>query len=111
MATYLELRQLFFNTDLHYKVEVAAAIGAQTILAGDDTSAPFDQAAGKHELRVKWANQALNSIESTANQLLKYVVAANSSLTVAQIQGANDNAIQSNVNEAIDELASAQFGV
>ena len=111
MATYLDLRALFFDTDLKYKMETAVAIAAQTILDGDDTAdPPWDQTAGQHDLRVKWANSALNGTSGAAGQVLKYVLASNSGLSVAQIQGATDAVIQSNVNVAIDGLASAQFG-
>lgn len=111
MATYLELKSLFSDSDMQDKIQTAVAIAAQTILSGDDTSdPPWDQTAGQHDLRVKWANAALNSTSATADQMLKYVLAANNGLSVSAIQSAADSAFQSNVNEAVDGLASAQFG-
>lgn len=111
MATYLELQALFSDSDLQDKIEAAVTIAAQTILDGDDSSdPPWDQTAGVHDLRVKWANSALQNTRGTALQILKYVLAANAANTVTQIQNATDAAIQANVNVAIDGLATAQYG-
>lgn len=110
MATYTELYDLFSNSDLRLKIEVAAAIAAQTIIDGDDSAAPFSQDAGAHDLRLKWANAALSDTRGAGVQILKYVLAANVANSVAQITGASDVAIQGNVNAAIDGIAAAQFG-
>lgn len=111
MATYLELRTIFTDSDLMEKLEVAVIIAAQTILAGDDdTDPPWDQTAGAHDIRVKWAAAAIKSTSTVATAMLKAVLAANNTLTVAQIQGASDAAIQSNVEAVIDSIANAEFG-
>lgn len=110
MATYIELRDLFGDGDIRKKIETAIAIASQIILSGGDTAAPFDQTAGAHDLRIKWANDALKNTTREAEKLHKYVLAANSELTAGQIQGASDSAIQSNVNGAIDAIATAVYG-
>lgn len=111
MATYDELTALFGDGNMRRKLEVAVVVSAQTILSGADTVAPFDQTAGQHELRAKWGNAALTSTETEAIRLWKYVLAANSGLTVAQIRGAADSDIQVNVDGAVDAIATAVYGV
>jgi len=37
---------------------------------------------------------------------MKYVIAANKALSIAQINGASDSAIQTNVDQAIDALVA-----
>lgn len=106
MATYTEIRALYGDEELTKKVEVAVTIAAQKIASGNDSGSPFDQTAGKHELRVQWAKQAIASTGTTAGHVLKLVLAANNTLTVAQINGATDAAIQTAVESVIDALAA-----
>ena len=106
MATYEEIRSLFQEISLRNKVEVAVCEAARIIAAVEDTTdSPWDQAAGAHDLRVKWAAKAIQSTASEANRVYKYVLAANKSATISQILGASDSAIQGNVNEVVDLLA------
>lgn len=106
MATYVELRALYGDEALTKKVEVAVTIAANKIALGTDTSGGFSQVAGKHDLRVQWAKQAIYNTGETAKSVLKLVLAANASLTVAQINGANDASIQTAVEAVIDSLAA-----
>lgn len=94
MATYSELYDLRSNDTLKNKVSVAVAIKAQALL----------DAAMPTAAQVAWANDAITDPVSKAGQLLNYVLAANSSATVAQITGASDSSIQNNVNSAADAL-------
>jgi len=111
MATYEELRALFGVGELRAKVEVAVVVAAQTIISGADTVAPFAQTAGAHALRAKWANTALDSSESESVRLWKYALAANRAAAVADIRNATDSTIQTNVNGAVDAIATAIYGV
>lgn len=112
MATYSELFQVIgLEVDgalvLRNKVVAACLIAADTISSGnDDTDPPWDQTAGAHDQRVKWAEQAYDGIEDLYDQVFRAVVAANNGETQSGILGASDSAIQSNVNAVIDTLAA-----
>jgi len=111
MATYDELRSLFGDGDLQRKLEVAVLVAAQTILSGQDTTnPPWSQEAGQHEVRAKWANAALSNTSAEAVRMLRFVLAANKDLTVAQIQAVTDTQVQNAVNAILDEIASAAYG-
>jgi hypothetical protein len=109
MATYLEVRSLFGESELIKKVMVAAIISAEKISSGNDDVPPFDQTAGMHDNRVRWAANAITDTAQESDRLLKVVLAANADLTLAQIEGATDAAIQSNVDAAVDLIATALF--
>lgn len=94
MATYLELYALRSNSELQDKVAVAAVKKAQSLI----------DAASPTAAQVAWAKEAIESPRDKALALLNYVLAANSTLSVAQIQGATDAAIQTNVNAAVDSI-------
>jgi hypothetical protein len=111
MATYTELRSLFGDGDIIQKIEVAISIAAQTVAAGNDDAAPFDQTAGAHDLRVKWAAGAITDTAAEAKRMVKLVLAANAGSTVTQIKNASDAIIQSNVNASVDAIAAALYGV
>jgi hypothetical protein len=110
MATYLELRDVFENTELLKKVMVAVAIAAETVSSGADTTdPPWDQTAGAHDNRIRWAANAITDTKGEAARIMKMVIAANKDLTVSQINGASDTAIQANVDAAVDTVAAALF--
>lgn len=94
MASYQELYDLRSDSTLRNKVAVAVAVKAQTLLDGASPTAG----------QVAWANNAISNPVGKADTLMNYVLAANKALTVAQITGATDAAIQSNVNSAVDKL-------
>ena len=94
MATYLDLFGLGSDSDLQDKIVVAVIKKAQTLL---DVGTPTTD-------QVTWASGAIDNPSGKAKSLLQYVLAANSGMTVAQIQGASDAAIQSNVDSAVDAL-------
>ena len=94
MATYLELFDLRTNSSLKNKVVVAVTKKAQALL---DLATPT---AGQ----VTWANEAIFDPTGKASMLLNYVLAANSGQTVANIEGASDSAIQTNVDAAVDKI-------
>lgn len=110
MATDSELRDLFGDGAIRKRIEVAMIIVAQEILSAGDTAAPYSQDAGAHILRAKWAWLAFTSLSRQAEYLHFYVLAANANLTVEQINSASEAAIQSNIRNAVDEIAAAIYG-
>lgn len=106
MATYTELRNLYGDESLTKKVEVAVTVAAQLIASGADTDAPFDQDPAKHDLRVQWAKSAITNTGTTAQNVLKLVLAANRAATVSGIQSATDTTVQDAVNSVVDALAA-----
>ena len=106
MASYTDLKGLQSDSDLRNKIEVALSIAIQEVLVGDDTSAPYDQTAGMHDKRVRWAHRAKNSLTNEAKIFWPLVLAANESLSVATIQAAADSAFLSNVRELVDEISN-----
>lgn len=96
MATYLELKQvqtdaLNETNDLLQKVEVAVWVAAHAI---KDEVSPTAE-------RLAWASSSLNDPKGTALDMLPVLLAANKANTVAQITGATDAQIQTEVNNAV----------
>ncbi len=99
MATYAELYGLQSDDDeLLHKVAVATWVAAEAVRSEDVGTA-------NHTNRVAWAGDVLNGGLRHAQQMLRAVLAANAGLTVAQIIGASDAAIQTKVDAAIDLVA------
>lgn len=94
MATYAELYDLQSSDALRNRVAVAVVVKSQILL---DLASPT-------AAQVAWAKAALSNPGQAAAVLLRYVLAANKALTVAQINAATDAAIQNNVNTAADKL-------
>ena len=94
MATYAELHELRSDSTLRNRVTVAVVVKAQELM---DSAAPTTG-------EIIWANDALQNPVQKAKEVLNYVIAANKSATVDQIQGATDVAVQTNVNTAADVL-------
>ena len=98
MATYLEIYDLQNNDGLHHKIAVACTIAADAIRQEVVGTA-------NHANRIIWAEQVFANPLQIAKQALWAVLAANNTATVAQITGATDAAIQTNVNDVVDLLA------
>lgn len=94
MATYTELFELRADSALRNKIAVAVAVKAQALI---DLASPT-------EAQIAWANAAIDNPVSKADTLLNYVLAANKTATVAEIQRATDAAIQTAVSAAVDKL-------
>lgn len=100
MATYQELVDLSSSTDwgvLVNRVAVACAVKAHAVA----------QEATPSAAAQTWAREALQDPRSKADTLIFYLVAANKDLTVSQLTGASDTALQNAVDDAVDSL----FGV
>ena len=98
MATYLELRALFNDSDLFNKIQVACLVAAEAIRVED-------AGVTNHTNRLIWAQAAFKSPVGTAKEMIMAVLAGNADLTVVQITGATDAAIQTKVDAAIDIFA------
>lgn len=99
MASYAELRALAASADgdeLRKRIEVAIAVKAQELI---DLASPTAN-------QLTWAAEALDNPGAKADQIMNYVLAANKSATTAQITGAADTAIQTNVDAAVDKLVA-----
>lgn len=94
MATYDELYDLRANSTLRNRVRVAVTKKAQSLIA----------LATPTNAQLVWARDALNDPEGKADAIFSYVLAANSSATVAAITGASDATIQGHVDAAVDKL-------
>lgn len=95
MATYTELRDLFSDDALMNRVEVATIIAAETARGEVPGTA----------IRRAWAKLAFEQPREESRKMLMAVLAANNGLTVGQIAGASDAAIQTNVDAAVDIFA------
>lgn len=96
MATLLELRDMFGDSDLSKRVESATIIAANNLLSGTPTA---DQ--------QKWAAHVFERPSGEGRKALMAVLAANSSATVAQINNATDTQVQNNVNQVVPALVVA----
>jgi len=98
MATYSELRSLFGYSELRNKIDVACIVAANAIQEEDPGTA-------NHTERMEWARQAFMNPRATSERMMMAVLAANKSQTVANIQGATDAAIQTQVDAAVNLFA------
>jgi hypothetical protein len=98
MATYMELRVLFNDSDLQDRVEVSCIVAAETIRTEDGGTT-------NHANRLAWAKGAFEHPRGVRNEMLMALLAANKDATVAAIQGVTDSALQTQLDAAIDVFA------
>ena len=100
MATYIEIRELFSNSDLLNKVTTATIIYAESIVTGTPDAK-----------QKAWIAQTFSNPTNEAKKVLMGVLAANKDASKTDIEGATDAAIQTQVNLIapilIDALAGA----
>ena len=96
MATYIEIRDLFSDSVLRNRIDVATIIAANDLLSGTPTAA--DQS---------WAAAAFGNPRGEGQKAFMAVLAVNNAATVAQITGATDAEIQTNVDGVVPSLVSA----
>ena len=99
MATYTELRGLFADDELSNKIDIAIIVSANNLLTGTPTAA-----------QQKWAASVFSSPRGESKKALMSVLAKNKALTIAQIQGASDAVIQTQVDSVVDSLVIAFTG-
>ena len=98
MATYFELLQAEQDANLNNRVRVAVVVAAESIRVESE-------ATPNHANRVLWANRALRDPSGELKPVLWSVLAQNRAFTLAQIVGADDAAVQTAVNNAVDVFA------
>ena len=96
MANLLELKKLFGHSDLQDRVQAALIIAVQATLSGTPT-----------EPQMKYAAHVFSNPKGEGDKALMSVLAANNTATVAQITGASQSAIQTNVDDVISTLSAA----
>lgn len=99
MATYDEIVDLLSDGPLRRKVAVSLMISAHGVLSG--TPDANDRA---------FAKRVFEDPMGASKAAFRYLLAADNALTVAQIQGATDAALQARMNEAFPILADAAAG-
>ena len=98
MATYQELFDLRRNQVLLDKITVAIIVAAETIYAEDGGTV-------NHANRIIWAREASIKPRRMGEVFMSAVLAANKAATVTNIIGVSDAAIQTNVEDVIDNFA------
>ena len=98
MAAYEDLRQLFGDSDLQNKTDVAVIISAETIRTEDAGTT-------NHVKRLLWAKAAFSNPRGKSDEMLMALLASNSTATVEAIQGVTDAALQAKVAAAVDVFA------
>ena len=99
MATYLELKNLFNDSDLMDRVQVAAVIVASDFLENAPT-AP----------QKAWAAAVFDDSRAEARKLLKAVLADKKGLSVVAIQGLTDIQIKNRVVIVAPHMVDAMAG-
>jgi hypothetical protein len=101
MATYAELLTIATGPTgdaLRNRIRVAVVVAADVVRAEIGTTP-------NHANRMAWARLVLQNPDTEAMRMMWAVLAQNRAFTAAQITGADDAAVQTAVNNAIDLLA------
>ena len=98
MATYAELVTASNNEALNTRIAVACAVAADKIR----TEA---EATPNHAARVNWARAAFADPGAAAKGIVWSVLAQNRAFTLAQITSADDAAVQTAVDAAVNAVA------
>lgn len=99
MATYDELLTAAEHAGLNKKIRVAVIVAAEKIRVEDAGTA-------NHSARLAWAKAVFTSPDEEAQRMLWAVLAQNRAFTFAQITGADDTAVQTAVDAAVNVFAS-----
>ena len=99
MATLAELNTLINESAIADKVRSAVIIAAKNI-AFEAVDTP------NHTNRLKWSSQAFSDSNAMATKVARYVIAAKSSSTLAEILALSDQEIRDNVDASINIFAN-----
>ena len=99
MATYDELLQAAKNGALTDKIMVACFVAADAIRQESAGTA-------NHDNRLAWAKAVFENPERERDRMKWAVLAENKGLTLAQIVGASDAAVQTAVDQAVNIFAT-----
>ena len=97
MAAYNEIHNAVNGqtfTELKGRIWVALLIKARAVIA--DAAAPAE--------RKTWAKNVFGNIDNEAHLMTLRLIASNSGLTVTQMSGVADNAVQTAVNNEVDAM-------
>ena len=94
MATYTDIRNLFSDSDVKNKVEVACVVKAYALI--NKTTPTADE--------ITMAVSILESPTKTGAKIFLAVLAASKASNVSAIQSASDAQIQTTVDGVIDKL-------
>ena len=97
MAAYSDLRNLFNDSVLRNRTQVAIAVSAHDLA---ETATPTDD-------DLAWVAKALGDTAGEANKALKFVLAENKDASVGAITGASDATLQTNVDAVVPALVTA----
>ena len=103
MATYQDIRAIWndvSNDGLKAQVEVATVIAAEAKLSSGTATAA----------EQKWASAVLANPKGEAQKAMLSVIASNKDVTIAQMQGATDAAVQTKVDAVVNGLIVAYNG-
>lgn len=98
MATLAELQTVMGDPILKDKCRAAAIKTAVSVVFESDQTP-------NHANRLKWAKQSLSDPVGMAEKVVRYVVAARASDTLAQISALDDATIQANVDASLAVFA------
>ena len=98
MATLTEINTLINEPAITEKVKSAVIIAAKDVAFEDEGTA-------NHTNRLKWAKSALSDPNGMATRVTRYVIAANNTLTLAEITALSDTDIKNNCNACINIFA------
>lgn len=98
MATYAELLSAFENETLKKRIRVACWVAADIVRAESN-------ATTNHANRMLWAREVFRNPDVVAEQMITAVLAQNRAVALATILAADDAAVQTAVNNAVDLLA------
>lgn len=95
MATLLELRELYTESNLINKIEASVCISVNTIK--NELVATVN-----HAERLIWAKAAIKDTKAAAEQVLKIILAENAGATKSAILAASDASINTAVAGAVN---------
>lgn len=98
MAEYVELYDLWNESELRNRVTVAVVVAAEAIWGEVDTTP-------NHANRLLWARATLESPVLVASAMFRFVLAANKGATPETILGAPDATIQSAIDGVVNLFA------
>ena len=99
MATYNEIYGLHNESELINKVTVACIVAAENIMGEDGATA-------NHENRLTWAASAFQNPRNESNRMWWAILAANHTSAASAITGADDETIQSAIDDHVDLFAT-----
>jgi len=99
MANYKELREIFNDKELNFRVDTAMAIGIDTLLTSNNAD---------NDDRV-WADHATKNPDTVSRQILQILFERNKNLSTVVMRSATDVYLQTKVDKIIPQLVDVFF--